>query len=102
MLMAGAFALQFMVQGAWGIIPAHISELSPPGIRGFLPGFAYQIGNLIAAYIAIFQTRSATHFGYGKTLAVSAVIIFAIAAIVTSLGLERHGVAFGRADPTQE
>jgi SHS family lactate transporter-like MFS transporter len=94
MLMAGAFALQFMVQGAWGIIPAHISELSPPGIRGFMPGFAYQVGNLIAAYIAILETRSARHFGYGKTLSVSAVIIFVIAAIVTSLGRERRAVEF--------
>jgi SHS family lactate transporter-like MFS transporter len=95
MLMVGAFALQFMVQGAWGIIPAHISELSPAGIRGFLPGFAYQIGNLIAAYVAIFETRSAKHFGYGKTLAVSAVVIFTIAGIVTSLGRERRAVVFG-------
>jgi len=101
MLMAGAFALQFMVQGAWGIIPAHISELSPPGIRGFMPGFAYQVGNLIAACIAILQTRSAKHFGYGKTLALSAVVIFAIAAIVTSLGRERRAVTFARVAPTE-
>jgi SHS family lactate transporter-like MFS transporter len=94
MLMGGAFALQFMVQGAWGIIPAHICELSPPSIRGFMPGFAYQMGNLIAAYIAIFETTNAKHWGYAKTLAVSAAVIFVVAALVTSLGRERRGVEF--------
>ena len=52
LIVTGAFLMQFMVQGAWGIIPAHISELSPDQVRGFLPGFAYQCGNLIAASIA--------------------------------------------------
>ena len=43
-LWAGGFLIQFMVQGAWGVIPAHITELSPDSVRGFLPGFAYQCG----------------------------------------------------------
>ena len=51
-IIAGGFLMQFMVQGAWGIIPAHISELSPDQVRGFLPGFSYQCGNLIAASIS--------------------------------------------------
>ena len=51
-IIAGAVLMQFMVQGAWGIIPAHINELSPDRVRGFLPGFAYQCGNFIAASIA--------------------------------------------------
>ncbi|HEY1629189.1 MAG TPA: MFS transporter, partial [Tepidisphaeraceae bacterium] len=59
---AGAFLMQFMVQGAWGIIPAHINELSPDQVRGFLPGFSYQCGNLIAASIAWMQATLATQY----------------------------------------
>src|SRR5262249_6544338 len=54
-LVAGAFAMQFMVQGAWGVIPAHISELAPDGVRGFLPGFAYQCGVLLASLIVYLE-----------------------------------------------
>jgi SHS family lactate transporter-like MFS transporter len=95
MLVAGAFLLQFMVQGAWGVIPAHICELSPDKIRGFMPGFAYQCGNLAAAYIAVFETTLAKTWGYGKTLAISALVIFIVAAIVAGAGPERRGVKFG-------
>ncbi len=58
-LAVGAILMQFMVQGAWGVIPAHISELSPDNVRGFLPGFAYQCGNLVAASIAWVQSTLA-------------------------------------------
>src|SRR5207253_11277368 len=51
LLVVGAFLIQFMVQGAWGIIPAHLSELSPDSVRGFLPGFAYQCGVLLAGSV---------------------------------------------------
>ena len=50
MLVAGAFVMQFMVQGAWGVIPAHLNELSPPAVRGTFPGFAYQLGNLFSSW----------------------------------------------------
>ena len=43
-LTAGAFLMQFMVQGAWGAIPAHLVELSPPEVRGLFSGLAYQLG----------------------------------------------------------
>ena len=56
-ILIGAFALQFMVQGAWGVIPAHINELSPDRLRGFFPGFAYQIGVLIASSSAYVEAR---------------------------------------------
>jgi len=46
LLTAGAFLMQFMVQGAWGVVPAHLSELAPDAVRGFLPGFGYQVGVL--------------------------------------------------------
>ena len=59
MLAVGGFLMQFMVQGAWGVIPAHLNELSPPGVRGTLPGFAYQVGNLFAARNSVIQASFA-------------------------------------------
>src|SRR5439155_11417114 len=61
LILAGGFLMQFMVQGAWGVIPAHINELSPDTLRGFFPGFAYQLGVLIASGSAYFEARMA-HF----------------------------------------
>jgi len=97
MLVVGAFVLQFMVQGAWGVIPAHICELSPDRIRAFLPGFAYQCGNLIASSIVMFETTQAErkNWDYGKAMAVSAAAIFIVAIVVTLLGRERRAARFG-------
>lgn len=95
---AGAFLMQFMVQGAWGIIPAHINELSPDRVRGFLPGFAYQCGNLIASSIAWLQSTSAEKHPYPQVMAFTAAGIFVLAIIVTSAGKERRGIAFGMAE----
>lgn len=94
-LVAGAVLMQFMVQGAWGIVPAHLSELSPDRVRGFLPGFAYQCGNLIAASIGWAQSRAAQRFDYSYVMAVSAAAIFAGAILAVTLGRERRGIAFG-------
>lgn len=94
-IMVGAFCMQFMVQGAWGIIPAHINELSPDRGRGFLPGFAYQCGNMIAASIAWVQSLLAKEWPYPQVMAVSVAIIFVGAIVVTLLGPERRGVKFG-------
>ena len=94
-LAVGAFLLQFMVQGAWGIIPAHISELSPDSIRGSMPGFAYQCGNLMASYIMIIETVSAKRWDYAAVMAVSAATIMVMAMIVTAVGPEKKGVVFG-------
>ena len=95
LIVAGAFLMQFMVQGAWGIIPAHISELSPDQVRGFLPGFSYQCGNLIAASIAWAQAALAERFPYPHVMAASAAGIFALAIVATALGRERRGIVFG-------
>ena len=97
---AGAFLMQFMVQGAWGIIPAHINELSPDHVRGFLPGFAYQCGNLVASSIAWLQSTLAERHPYPYVMATSAGAIFLLAILVTSVGRERRGITFGRADDT--
>jgi SHS family lactate transporter-like MFS transporter len=94
-LAAGAFLLQFMVQGAWGVIPAHISELSPDSIRGSMPGFAYQCGNLVASYIMIVETISARRWDYAVVMAVSAATIFLLAIFVIGVGRERPGEEFG-------
>jgi MFS transporter, SHS family, lactate transporter len=95
LLCAGAFLMQFMVQGAWGVIPAHLSELSPDAVRGFLPGFAYQCGVLFSASIAYIQAVFAEHFSYATTMALSAGLVFVVGSIVAGLGKERHGRIFG-------
>jgi SHS family lactate transporter-like MFS transporter len=97
-LIAGAFLMQFMVQGAWGVIPAHISELAPDQVRGFLPGFAYQCGNLVAASIAWVQSTLAEDYTYPSVMAVSAAIIFVGAIVATALGRERRGIVFGNGE----
>lgn len=96
LLTAGAFLMQFMVQGAWGIIPAHINELSPDPVRGFLPGFAYQCGAVISGTAGPIQSALAERHGYPTAMTVMGLIIFPVAALVTILGRERRGVWFGR------
>jgi SHS family lactate transporter-like MFS transporter len=95
-IVAGAFLMQFMVQGAWGVIPAHLSEQSPDQVRGFLPGFSYQCGNLIAASIAWIQAAMAQKFPFSHVMAGSAVIIFSLGIAAVSLGRERRGIEFGQ------
>ncbi|MCA1596000.1 MAG: MFS transporter, partial [Chloroflexi bacterium] len=96
LLAVGGFLLQFMVQGAWGVIPAHLSELSPNALRGTFTGFAYQLGNLFAAINATLQTGLAerNHRNYAAVLAsVMVVVLFCVAGI-TALGPESRGVVF--------
>jgi SHS family lactate transporter-like MFS transporter len=97
-LVMGAFAMQFMVQGAWGVIPAHITELSPDSVRGFLPGFAYQCGVLIASSVAYLEAVLATRMTYAQSMAIVAVTVFSCAAIIAWFGREHHAVEFGRID----
>src|SRR5947209_4846209 len=97
LLVAGAFLLQFMVQGAWGVIPAHITELSPDSVRGFLPGFAYQCGVLIAGTVAYIEAVFAARTTYARAMALVALVVFTIAALVAGLGRERRGITFGAA-----
>ena len=99
LLLVGGFAIQFMVQGAWGVIPAHISELSPDSIRGFLPGFAYQCGALIAGTLPPIQEHLAKQHSYAWVMGITTLVVFTFAAIMVGLGKERRGVVFG-AHPT--
>jgi SHS family lactate transporter-like MFS transporter len=95
LLVIGAFMMQFMVQGAWGVIPAHISELAPDSVRGFMPGFAYQCGVLIASSVPYIEAALAAHMSYARAMTIGAVTVFLLAALIAALGRERHGVAFG-------
>ncbi len=94
LLIAGAFLMQFCVQGAWGVIPAHLTELSPNEIRGFLPGFSYQCGVLIAGTVGALEATFAEHMSYATAMAVTAATLFAATAIIAALGRERKGLDF--------
>jgi len=95
LLIVGAFLLQFMVQGAWGIIPAHLSELSPDSVRGFLPGFAYQCGVLLAGSVGYIEAVFAERMSYATAMSVTAVTVFVGAVLVIALGREKRGIKFG-------
>ena len=93
-----ALLMQFMVQGAWGVVPAHINELSPGSLRGFFPGFAYQLGVLIAAGSAPIEALLGKHFTLAQSMGMFAAIVFIVGAIVTAAGPEAHRVSFHPAE----
>src|SRR3979411_2887112 len=95
LLVVGAFLIQFMVQGAWGIIPAHLSELSPDSVRGFLPGFAYQCGVLLAGSVAYGEGIIGQQNSSANALAMKRFVVFTMAAVVVALGREQKGIKFG-------
>ena len=95
LLVTGAFLMQFMVQGAWGVIPAHLSELSPDSVRGFLPGFAYQCGVLIAGTVAYIEAVFATRTSYSIAMASTAATVLVLAAVASYFSRERRGQVFG-------
>jgi len=92
----GAFLLQISVQGAWGIVPVHLNELSPALVRGMFPGFAYQLGNLIASRNGPIQAGFAEAHGnnYGLALALVAGAAAVVLIALTALGPERRDVDF--------
>jgi SHS family lactate transporter-like MFS transporter len=96
LLTVGAFLIQFMVQGAWGVVPAHLNELSPANVRGTFPGFTYQLGNLFASVNATLQVGLAESFGgdYGLALAIVAGAVAIAVALITGLGREAKGRRF--------
>jgi SHS family lactate transporter-like MFS transporter len=95
LLFAGGFIMQFFVQGAWGVIPAHLSELSPDSVRGFLPGFGYQVGVLFSSAIPGIEARFARSTSYATAMSVTAATVFVLAAIATAAGPERRAAKFG-------
>ncbi|HEY1428865.1 MAG TPA: MFS transporter, partial [Candidatus Tumulicola sp.] len=93
LLACGAFAMQFAVQGAWGVIPAHLNELSPANARATFPGFTYQLGNALAAVAFQLEALLAIRFAapggapdYGKAMALVATVTFAAVVVLALLG----------------
>jgi len=101
LLVIGGFCMQFMVQGAWGVVPIHLNELSPAGVRGTFPGFAYQLGNLLAANTAVIESKLAQRYrsasgqpDYAKGMAIFAAVIFIALIIAAAIGREERGKDF--------
>ena len=98
MLCLGSFLMQFAVQGAWGVIPAHLTEMSPDAIRGFYPGVTYQLGNLLAAFNLPIQERLAETHGYPFALAVTIGPVLVAVAVLTAIGRDATGIRFGSSE----
>lgn len=95
MLCLGSFLMQVFVQGAWGVIPAHLTEMSPDAIRGVYPGVTYQLGNLLAAFNLPIQERLAESHGYPFALAATIVPVLFVVAVLTAIGKDATGIRFG-------
>jgi len=105
LLALGGFAMQFMVQGAWGVIPAHLNELSPPAVRATFPGFAYQLGNLLSSRNSVIQAKLAEqHYGgnFAPVLAWTVLIVAILVAIVTMSGREARGADLSHTRPGRQ
>ena len=93
-LAIGAFLMQAGVQGAWGVIPAHLNELSPDAVRGVMPGFAYQLGILLAAPTNNIEYALRDKLGYAWALAAFEIATIALLITVVALGSEKKGRSF--------
>ncbi|TBL76411.1 MFS transporter [Obesumbacterium proteus] len=104
MLGIGAFLMQFMVQGAWGVIPTYLNELVPANTRAVLPGFVYQLGNLIASVNATLQATIAESHGqnYGLAMAIIAGSVAVAIIVLISFGRDTQGASLGRKISTEE
>ena len=101
LLIVGGFLMQFMVQGAWGVVPVHLNELSPPEFRGTFPGLAYQLGNCAAAFAAQQQAWLAEHFhradgspDYAATMGTVELAVFLLIIFLAAIGREERGREF--------
>ena len=101
LLIVGGFLMQFVVQGAWGVVPVHLNELSPASLRGTFPGLAYQLGNFAAAYAAQQQAWLAEHFrltngepNYALTMAMVELVVFVAIIFLAAIGREERGKEF--------
>ena len=101
LLIAGGFCMQFMVQGAWGVVPVHLNELSPPVWRGTFPGVVYQLGNFFSANAALLQAKLAEHFvrpsgqpDYAFTMACVTLTVFLVLILLAAIGPEERGKEF--------
>ena len=101
LLILGGFLMQFMVQGAWGVVPVHLNELSPASWRGTFPGLVYQLGNFFSAPAALLQAKLAESFlrpsgqpDYALTMACVTLVVFVVLIALAALGREERGVEF--------
>jgi len=101
LLIVGGFLMQFMVQGAWGVVPVHLNEISPADFRGTFPGLAYQLGNFAAAYAAQQQAWLAERFrtanglpNYALTMALVECVVFVAIIVLAATGREERGKEF--------
>ena len=102
LLGAGGFLMQFAVQGAWGVIPAHLNELSPSAVRAIFPGVAYQLGNLLSSRNGVFQAGLAARYFGGRLAPVltGTVLVFALlVATLTATGREERGAVLEAGKP---
>lgn len=95
LLVVGGFAMQFVVQGAWGVIPAHITELSPDAVRGFLPGFAYQCGVMLGSGLPYGEALLAARTNYATAMSLTTVAVCTAAGVTVWAVRERRGIVFG-------
>jgi SHS family lactate transporter-like MFS transporter len=93
-MIIGVFLMQFFVQGAWGVIPAHINELSPAAARGFFPGFAYQLGVMCASSIPYVESALGELFTYKQAMGLLMTAVFIGVVLVVWKGPEARGVSF--------
>jgi len=94
LLALGGFLMQFMVQGAWGVIPVHLNEMSPPAVRAIFPGLAYQLGNVLSSRNSVLQAAAATRYFHGNfapVLSITVIIVATLVALVTGVGHEAKG-----------
>ncbi len=112
-LSASGFMLQFFIQGAWGVIPIHLNELSPPAFRSSFPGITYQLGNMISSPAAqIINGVAESHFvtsisgkrvsAYGPTMGIATAIIATGIVVTTALGPEKKGRSFVVGPPVHQ
>src|SRR6266480_3702029 len=101
LLIVGGFLMQFMVQGAWGVVPVHLNEVSPADFRGTFPGLAYQLGNFAADYAAQQQAWLAERFrtaggtpNYALTMALVEFVVFIAIIVLAATGREERGKEF--------
>jgi SHS family lactate transporter-like MFS transporter len=93
----GVFLMQFFVQGAWGIVPAHLNELSPAKARGFFPGFAYQLGAMFSSSIPYVESALGEVFTYKQAMGGLMIVVFLAVVLVVWKGPEARGISFRKA-----
>jgi SHS family lactate transporter-like MFS transporter len=102
LLVIGAVMIQFCVQGAWGVVPAHVAELSPNSVRGTLPGLANQVGVLLSSVLVYLEAALAKGRSYALSMSITAAVVFCLAAVMTLSGRENRATEFGSATPIEE